>query len=107
MANDEHDFLSALIEGIQEGFRGTSKKKGERSRPGLGATLMSAVAIIFVLGFVLGLIGAFIGFELTRFSRLGQDTDSGVIPGFLLGAGLGVFIGLIYVVRAWYRGNDL
>lgn len=109
MANDDHDFLSALVEGIREGFRGPPRKKGEKTRRSFGATLLNAVVIIFALGLGLGLVGAFIGFEATTrgWAAWGQEYGSGVVPGFKFGAGLGILVGLVYAVRAWWRGGEL
>lgn len=108
MANDDHDFLSAVTEGIREGFRGPPKKKGEKKvRSSFGATLMSAAVIIFVLALVLGLIGAFIGLHQTDMRRTAAEHGDGVVPGFILGAALGALVGLVYAVRAWWRGDEL
>jgi len=108
VANDDHDLLSALIEGIREGFRGPPKKKGQKkARPSFAATLMSVAVIIFVLALVLGLIGAFIGLKSTDMRRTAAEHGSAVVPGFLFGAGLGVLVGFAYAVRAWWRGDEL
>lgn len=108
MANDDHDLLSALIEGIREGFRGPKEKlKQEGKRPSFGATLMNAGVIILVLAIILGLVGAFIGYKETEFRRTAQEGGSPIVPGFLFGAGLGALLGLAYALRAWWRGDEL
>jgi len=109
MSDDpEWGFLKALWESIKEGFQ-TPKAKAKRSAPSqnLASRVGNSVIIVLCLALLVG--GTFAGFALlwaSRTARVGHG-HSPVTTFFLIGAGLGAIIGLVYVIRGWLRDDVL
>lgn len=109
-ADPEWGFLKALWESITEGFH-NPKAKGKGSAPSqnLATRVGNSVIIILCLALLVG--GTFAGFALlwaSRTARVGQGHGhNSVTTFFLIGAGLGTLVGLVYVIRCWLRDDDL
>ncbi len=101
----EWGFLEALWKGIKEGFRRPRFKRGRGgASQSRGSRIVNSLIVLVCLGLLIG--GTFALLALGWSSRIDQGQSS-VGTFFLIGAGIGTLIGLVYVIRCWVCDDDV